>query len=184
MVAHMQTMGERKWMRLIGVFLSETIDEVQLGADAPGRPGGRFVDGLDDELGRADQVGCVDDLHHAFGMDQDLAVGKSAPKLLDVIGLEHLVDRTMAFPEHDPAGDRSFGRVAAERVRAGPRRSFVRAEFPSAWRYCGRGAGRGRTSTRLRRANAQSRTARALELVQTMPPCRPQKALSSAEELT
>ena len=32
-------------------------------------------------------------------MNQDLAIGKPAPKLLDVVGLEHLVDRAVALPE-------------------------------------------------------------------------------------
>ena len=78
MVAHMQTIGDRKWIGLVGIFLGQAIDQVELGADAPGRAGGGWRDGLDDELGRADEVGGVDDLHHAFGMDQDLAVGKPA----------------------------------------------------------------------------------------------------------
>ena len=40
----------------------------------------------------------------------------------------------------------------------------------------------GKKSTRWPRSKAQRRTAGALDEVQTMPPCSPQKALSAAEE--
>ena len=114
MVAHMQTIGERKWICLVGVFLSQAIDQVELGADAPGRAGGGLFDGLDDEFGRADEVGGVDDLHHAFGMDEDLAAGEPLAEVLDVLGLEHLMDRAVASPEQDPAGGDRSRRVAAQ----------------------------------------------------------------------
>ena len=57
------------------------------------------------------------------------------------------------------------------------------AECPSPGPCCGPGADRGRTARGCVRSKAHSSTARALADVQTMPPCRPQKALRLAAEL-
>ncbi len=60
---------------LVRVQVGQPLDQVELGADRPARPGGRGLDRLDDELGRADQVGLEDHLVLALGVHQDLDVG-------------------------------------------------------------------------------------------------------------
>ena len=145
MVAHMQTMGERKWIVLSGFSCGQTIDQVQLGPDRPGRAGGGLFDCLDDELGRAHQVRGVDDLHHAFGMDQDLDARKPAPELLDMAGLNIWWTEQWPFQSRTRlVFDRSGG-VSAQAGSRGPRPPSGRAGFPSSGRCSGPGAGRGRT---------------------------------------
>ena len=56
----------------------EAVDQVDLGADGPGRPGGRRRDGVDDELGRAVTIGGLDDLQPALRVDDDVDPGCSA----------------------------------------------------------------------------------------------------------
>ena len=62
-------------MFLSGWASASRLHEVELGADRPGRAGRRGLDGLDDELRRADEVGLGDHLVAALGVHQDLDAG-------------------------------------------------------------------------------------------------------------
>ena len=66
--------GSRQKIVLVRQLRVEAVDEVDLGADRPGRPGGRRRDGVDDELGRAVAVGRLDDFQPALRVDDDVDV--------------------------------------------------------------------------------------------------------------
>ena len=167
---------------VLGVLVGEALDEVDLGADGEDGAGGGGGDGLDDEVGRACGIGCVDDVHGALGVDDDADVGVLGAGRGDLAGGEALVDGAEAVPEEDlgvlelllgvaaegfvgvPGGHlvegdaHLFGGVAAE-VLVGEEEDAVAAFEGPALRTCA-----------------------ALELVQTTPPCSPQKALRAADE--
>ena len=84
---------------LVGVLGGQPLHEVELGADRPGRAGRRGLDGLDDELRRADQVGLEDDLVRALGVHQDLDAGDGGAQVVDGVLGEAAVHRAVALPE-------------------------------------------------------------------------------------
>ena len=59
---------------LVGLLAFQPVDEVQLGADRPGRAGRRGADRPNDELGGTNQISLVDDVLRAFGMNDDGSV--------------------------------------------------------------------------------------------------------------
>ncbi len=65
-------------MRLSGILMLQPVDQIDLGADRPGRSRGRRRDRVDDELGRAIAIGRLDDLEPALRMDDhvDVRVGR------------------------------------------------------------------------------------------------------------
>ena len=101
---------------------------MQLGPDRPLRAARRLGDRLEDELGRADEVGRVDHRHHAFGVDQHLDPGVLPAELGDVRRLEHLVDRAMPLPEQDLARDEGLLGVAAQREPGVPERHLAEGD--------------------------------------------------------
>src|SRR5439155_27341384 len=79
----------------------QPLHELDLGTDRDRRARRRLVDRSDDEVGRADQVGQLDDLMRAFGVhDHDAAVVRGT-ELIDVRRLEALMDRAVAPPEEE-----------------------------------------------------------------------------------
>ncbi len=84
---------------LVGRLALEAIDQIQFGPDRPSRPGRRGTHGLDDELGRSDEVGLVDDILVAFRMDDNLALRILLAKVIHMRRLKHLVHAAMALPE-------------------------------------------------------------------------------------
>ena len=88
--------------RLVGVGVGEALDEVELGADRPDGAGLGGLDGLDDELGRADQVGLEHDLVRALGVDEDVDAGVLRAQLVDDVLGEAAVHRAVALPEDHP----------------------------------------------------------------------------------
>jgi hypothetical protein len=98
---------------LLGELRSQTLHEVELGADRPGRARGRRRDGLDDPLGRPDLVGQLDDLVPALGVDDDPYVGHLAASRLDRLHREAPVHRAVPAPEDHRRCAQLLGRQAA-----------------------------------------------------------------------
>src|SRR5918993_390261 len=95
--------------RLVRVLGGQPVDQVQLGADGPARPGRRRLHYLDDPLGRADLVGLGDNFVAALGVDQHAHAGDALAHPVDVLGQEAVVDRAVPAPQHhlgrpDPVG--------------------------------------------------------------------------------
>ncbi len=86
---------------LVGVGGGQPLHEVELGTDRPVRAGRRRLDGLDDELGRADEVGLEHHLVGALGVHQDLDVGVLGPELVDDVDREATVHGAVAAPQDD-----------------------------------------------------------------------------------
>ena len=115
-------------VRQLGV---EAVDQVDLGADCPGRPGGRRRDGVDDELGRAVAIGGLDDFQPALRVDDDVDARVLGPRRLDLLDREAGVDRAVALPEDQLRRLQRLRRVAAQRAGTDPRRPSARSGSPS-----------------------------------------------------
>src|SRR3954470_14411148 len=79
--AHAQVGREQTYI-FIRVLLDKSIDEVHLRADGPRGTGGRFLNRLDDELGRAVHVRLLDDRALALGMHEHLDARHFLPQLI------------------------------------------------------------------------------------------------------
>jgi len=88
MVAHGHTFFWQRLDGLLGVLEREPVDQVDLGADRPVGPGRRPAHLLDDELGRAGEIGASHDVERALGMDQHLDCGIGRARLLDLLHRE------------------------------------------------------------------------------------------------
>ena len=184
-VAHMQTTGERKWISCSGCSCFRRVDQVQLGADRPLGARRGLLDLANDLAGRAADVGLVDDFHRALGMHQDLDARIFCAERIDVLRPEHLVDAAVALPEQHLGVSRTLGAVLPPNslgVRI-PDGHLLERNAHRLGRVAAQGADRERTARGCVRSNAHSSTAAALLDVQTMPPCRPQKAFRLAAEL-
>ena len=84
---------------LLGVFLLETIYQVQLRADGPFGAGRGGLDRLDDFSRGAALVGQFEHLARALGMHQDFDVGVFFPEHGNMLWLEHHVHAAVALPE-------------------------------------------------------------------------------------
>src|SRR5215208_2042366 len=89
---------------LVGMIMSEALDQVELGADSPLRPRLCLLDGLDDELCGADQIRLQDDLMLALWMHQHIDTGDSCPHVADGLMGEPSMHRAMAFPQDHRSG--------------------------------------------------------------------------------
>ena len=76
-----------------GEASGEAVDEVDLGADGEAGAGCALLDGLDDLLGGAEDVGLLADLPAALWVDDDGHAGFVAADAVDVLGEEALMDR-------------------------------------------------------------------------------------------
>ena len=114
--------------RLVGVGVGEALDQVELGADGPHRAGLGGLDGLDDELGGADQVGLEHDLVLALGVDQHVDAGVLDAQLVDDVLGEAAVDRAVALPEDHPRLPELLGGQAAAGLQRVPHDALVEAD--------------------------------------------------------
>lgn len=73
---------------LFGMFVSEAVDHVDLGADRPLGSRRRGIDGIADEGGASGEVGFLHDFPFAFGVDDDLDVRGISSDFVDVFGAE------------------------------------------------------------------------------------------------
>ena len=99
---------------VLWVLGGEALDEVDLGANGEDAAGGGGFDGLDDKVGGAVGVGCVDDGHGALRVDDDVNTGVTLAGERDLFDGEALVDRAEAVPEEDAGVEKGSGGVAAE----------------------------------------------------------------------
>ena len=67
------------------MLVGEALHEVDLGPDPDGRARRGRVDGADDEVGRADEVGDLHDLVGALGVHDDQPVGVRGAEGRDVL---------------------------------------------------------------------------------------------------
>src|SRR5439155_26055355 len=105
---------------LVGLPALETIDEVQLGADAPDGPRLSGGDSPNDELGRPAQIGQVDDILVALWVYDDLDAGMLLAEVADVRRLEHLVHAAVPLPEQEAGLPDGLGGVPAIRQERVP----------------------------------------------------------------
>ncbi|OPZ55309.1 MAG: hypothetical protein BWY91_01111 [bacterium ADurb.BinA028] len=104
--------------RLLGEHGRQALDQVEFGADHPGGPGRSSRHGLDDLLGRADDVGRLADLVLALGVDDYSDPGDLASSRLDRVDREPAVDRAVPPPQDDSGGLHGLlGEPAAGAVR-------------------------------------------------------------------
>src|SRR4051812_35244384 len=83
---------------LVRMLFGEPRHEVELGADRPRRSGGRGLDGLDDELGGADQICGRDDVMRALGVDEHRDTGDACAHLVDALTAEAAVYGAVPLP--------------------------------------------------------------------------------------
>ena len=173
-------------MFLSGWAFGEPLHEVELGADRPGRAGRRGLDGLDDELGRPDQVGLGDHLVGALGVHQDLDAGDPRADVVDARRR-----RTGRAPSSGPSTGSSSRRASSSAVspplgvcgfhttQSSRREPELEHGGVAAEVLVGQ-----EQHLRVRAfwSKAHSSATWALDEVQTAPPLRPQNALMSAEE--
>ncbi len=120
MVAHMQTIGDRKWIVLSGFSWARRLTRCSSVPTPQVEPAGAdemvlMMNSVEPTRSAASTT-CI--MHS--GWTRILLSGNRFAELLDVIGLEHLMDRAVASPEQDPAGgDRGFG-VSAQRFARVP----------------------------------------------------------------
>ena len=83
------------------MLVGEPLDEVDLRADAEDGARRRGPDRPDDEVGRADLVGELDDIVGALGVHDHDPVGVLGAERLEVGGPEPLMDRAMSLPQQE-----------------------------------------------------------------------------------
>src|ERR1043165_3392700 len=112
----------------VRVLLDQTVDEIDLGADGPGRACGRSLNRLDDELGRAGEVCLLDDRALALRVHQNLYAGHLRAHLIHVPGAEATVDGAVALPEDEARTSQLVRGVAAEFFVRIPQRHLFKGE--------------------------------------------------------
>ena len=103
----------------------QAIDQMYLSADRPLAAWRGGFDLLDDVRRTPGQVGFLDDIPIAFGMDNDLHRRVRNTELVDVLGAKELVDGTVTFPEDEVGGAELLGGVAAQIFARIPDDHFV-----------------------------------------------------------
>ena len=149
----------------------QAVDHVDLGADRPLDPGGRRRDRLEDELGRAVEIGRLHHLAPAFRVDDDLDARVIAPRLA-----RSAPTVKRAWTEHQPRqrirrARRSASTELPPSGRRGSQTTIASSGMPSLTPVLRPRCSSGKKSTRSPRSNAHSQDARsAFDEVQTMPP--------------
>ena len=115
-------------MNRFGVFVSQTVDQVYLGADRPLGPNRRLSHTLDDVFGGPDGIGSLNDVETALRMGYHANVRMAFPDSVYVFSQETSVDRTVPLPEHNPAVDELLARVPTQFLIGIPRRHRFEAE--------------------------------------------------------
>ena len=155
-------------MRCSGNCVAEAAHEVELGADDPGRAGGRGGDGLDDLLGRAHLVGQLDDLVLALGVHDDLDAGDLAPRAASTASTEKRPCTEQCPRQRIIRASRSCSRVRPPRAVRVPHHAVVEGGRARATAVLRPRCWSGRKSTLPCRSpptwsNAQSRAVCALD---------------------
>ena len=177
--AHDGVEAEDRVLRVLG---GEALHHVDLGADREGRAGAvRGLDGLQDVVGRARVVGRVDDRHRAFGVHDHPHARVLGACLLDLVDREALVHRAEAVPQDDAGVFSSSAVLPPSGLARVPHRHLLERHA-----HLLRGVAAevlvGEEQHALPALERPLEHGLAFDDVQTMPPCRPQKPLSAAEE--
>ena len=107
-------MKSRQKMVLSGCWAARRLTRLISVPMAKTEPGGRGLDGFDDEVGGAGGVGGFDYGHGALGVDDDLDLRITGAGGGDLLYGEAFVDRAEAVPEDDFGRDEVRGGAAAE----------------------------------------------------------------------
>jgi hypothetical protein len=85
---------------LVGKLRVEAVDQIDLGPNSSGRPGGRIFDGVDDELRRAVAIGRLNHFQPALRVNDNVDPWVSGSRRGDLLDREAGKDRAVAPPEY------------------------------------------------------------------------------------